>query len=290
MQQFRRVQSSEFEQLDLGRFRPFQYPLRRICVQAGRATRMGKLKFDEMDGISLDVIYPDDNISATQLIGFKTPATLSLAAAKGYEDIVWLLLTRSDAGVDMKNDSGRTALSRAAETRHVRIVRLLLERGADTEAKDVSGLTPLSVAVQNGHETIVKLLLDRGAAIETKDRSGRTPLSIAAQNWNEAIVKLLLDRGAETEAKMFRSGQTPLLFAAKSENKAIVKLLLDRGAGTEAKDGSGLTPLLVAAQNGHEAVVKLLLHRGAATDQSKLHQLIGQRVTKYLKLGKERKG
>lgn len=49
---------------------------------------------------------------------------------------------------------------------YVRIVRLLLERGADTEAKDVSGLTPLSVAVQNGHETIVKLLLDRGAAID----------------------------------------------------------------------------------------------------------------------------
>lgn len=60
MQRFKRVHSKDFKQLDLRKFVPSQYPIRRICVEAGRATRTGKLNVEKWDNISPDQIYSDD--------------------------------------------------------------------------------------------------------------------------------------------------------------------------------------------------------------------------------------
>ncbi len=58
-----------------------------------------------------------------------------------------------------KIDHGRTPLSRAAESGHEAVVKLLLEtKEVDVDAKDGYGRTPLSWAAGNGHEAVVKLL------------------------------------------------------------------------------------------------------------------------------------
>ena len=52
----------------------------------------------------------------------------------------------------------------AAEKGHEAVVRLLIERhDVDIDAKDSKGNTPLSVAAENGHKAVVQLLKDRGA-------------------------------------------------------------------------------------------------------------------------------
>ena len=67
---------------------------------------------------------------------------------------------------------------------------------AEVNLKDDSGRTPLSWAAQNGHESTIKLLLVTGKAdVDSKDDYGGTPLSWAAENGREAVIKLLLATG-----------------------------------------------------------------------------------------------
>ncbi|KAK0716794.1 heterokaryon incompatibility protein-domain-containing protein, partial [Lasiosphaeria miniovina] len=100
------------------------------------------------------------------------------------------------ASIDLKDNYGWTPLSRAAESGHEAVVRLLLEKGASIDLKDNYGRTPLSRAAANGHEAVVRLLLEKGASIDLTDNYGWTPLSRAAANGHEAVVRLLLEKGA----------------------------------------------------------------------------------------------
>ncbi|KAF2181428.1 ankyrin, partial [Zopfia rhizophila CBS 207.26] len=268
MERFERVQSEEFEQFDLSKFKPSQYPVRRICIQIGRMTRMRKSKdCRKCDRIPPEEIYP--NSTQTTLMKFGVPTRLLRAAEKGLEDDVWLMLTRSDIEANLKDINGQTALSLTARYGHEVVVKLLLDKGVDLEAKDKdNGQTPLLWAAQYGHEAVVELLLNTGADLEAKDNdNSQTPLLWAAKEGHEAVVKLLLDKGADLKARD-KNGQTPLSWAAEKGHEAVIKLLLklllDKSVDLEAKDkNNGQTPLSLAARYGHEAVVKLLFDKGA---------------------------
>src|SRR5699024_1742044 len=56
LQRLRRVQTKEFELIDLKKFRPSQYPFRRICVQASRITNAQNPSSEK----ELDIIYPNE--------------------------------------------------------------------------------------------------------------------------------------------------------------------------------------------------------------------------------------
>ncbi len=191
------------------------------------------------------------------------------------------------------------ALVKAAAAGNERLVRGLIEEGADPMTKDCNGRIPLSFAAKNGHEAIVRFLLegrDRGPkflppflnivwapysyAVNSQDNCGRTPLSFAAENGHVAIMMLLLVKGANLGSED-HDGRTPLSLAAENGQEAIVRLLLckePKGAkigntyGTLfmrefnalfSRDKRGQTPLSFAAKNGHETIVRLLLERGA---------------------------
>jgi ankyrin repeat protein len=79
------------------------------------------------------------------------------------------------------------------------VVKLLLNAGADVEAKDADGYFALFIAAQEGHPKVVKLLLDAGAD-KDKTANGQTSLSIATNNGHTEVVQLLLD--ARTDAPL----------------------------------------------------------------------------------------
>lgn len=150
-----------------------------------------------------------------------------------------------------------------------KIVRLLLEHGADANAKTESGLTPLSGAVDRNSFDAVQMLLDHGAEIDVRLDNGRTVLHHAVQRGNCKIIKFLLERGADVDCRDM-ARETPI-YGAITYNSArqslyIVRRLLDSGASVTYKNRSWLTPLCVAAHFGKAAVMKLLIERGAAID------------------------
>jgi ankyrin repeat protein len=61
-----------------------------------------------------------------------------------------------------RKDYNMTALQCAARWGRERVIRLLLEGGADVNAEDEDDETALHMAC-NGHETVVRLLLEKRA-------------------------------------------------------------------------------------------------------------------------------
>jgi ankyrin repeat protein len=111
-----------------------------------------------------------------------TRTPLSLAAGKGYAEVVQLLIKEGRLDPDETDKNGRTPLSWAASRGHKGVVKLLIARDdVDIDSKDNMGWTPLSWAAGNGHAEVTELLLLKEADINSEDGHGRTPLSMTGE-------------------------------------------------------------------------------------------------------------
>ena len=83
-------------------------------------------------------------------------------------------------------------MNKAASGGHTRIVKFLLEEGAEVDNGEGDGdsYTALTLAVTQGHAEIVKMLLKAGADINIRCYEG-TPLEIARKNKFNKIIQLL---------------------------------------------------------------------------------------------------
>lgn len=186
---------------------------------------------------------------------------LLYACEKNHEIICECVLEDPAANVNVSFE-GRTPLHGAVERGNERLVKLLLERGADirTHAGKL-GLAPIHLAFLRNNRAIKNLLLNRYA--ELYRNSGFSPLhyAIADENWR-ALQDLVTHRELINQAD--NCGWTPLHWASLVGNINAVNLLLDCGANTEAlASDTYLTPLHIAIIAGNEPLVRLLLTRGA---------------------------
>lgn len=132
---------------------------------------------------------------------------------------------------------------------------------AGVNATDADGDTPLHIAARSGYRRVLKALLEAGADMEARDAEGRTPLQVAAQPGresllppNEIALSLLREKGARLD----------LFAAARLGDTVTATALLDANpAACTERDTTGATPLCHAAWCGQLAMVELLLERGA---------------------------
>lgn len=79
--------------------------------------------------------------------------------------------------------------------------------GADGYGDDYTKtVSPLHVVARSGDVRLVELLLDRGADIAARAEDGRTPLAVAEQHGNAAMVDLLRRRGTRVAFGQATSG------------------------------------------------------------------------------------
>ena len=195
---------------------------------------------------------------------------LHYAASGGNEKVVRLLLNKG-ADIEALTEFDKTLLHSAASGGNEKVVRLLLKKGADIHARDKNQWTPLHLAARSGNEQIVRLLLEKGADIHARDKNQWTPLHRAASSGNEQIVRLLLEKGADIEARD-GSQRTPLHWTAYQGHEKLVQLLLEKGADIEARNIYQNTPLHGAASSGNEQMVRLLLEKGADIHARDIYQ------------------
>ena len=91
----------------------------------------------------------------------------------------------------------------AAATGRIKAAKQHLAKGMDINAKDAAifDQTPLSIAVGAGQSKMVKFLIQQGADVNTKNGDGGTALHGAAFLGRSKSAKLLIENGANIKAK-----------------------------------------------------------------------------------------
>jgi ankyrin repeat protein len=137
-----------------------------------------------------------------------------------------------DAG-DATLGEGTTPLMRAAKTVDLRVMKLLLEGGADATITQRDYSTAAMIVAAGGRggsvpeATVIealKLCFDHGIDVDAFNGNGQTVLHAAVQRGANGIIRFLAERGAKLDMKN-RQGRTPLDLAT--------------GAGAAAGGGRG---------------------------------------------------
>lgn len=130
---------------------------------------------------------------------------LHLAAAKGRDRIVRVLLTRQspDCDINSPDSDGMTALMHAIEGGFDDVAKSLLDAGAVVDQVDNNGRTALHWAVSKRRETLLRQLLQHGttagADLNVYNNDGQTPLHSAIDAGFELGVQLLLEFGGDLQ-------------------------------------------------------------------------------------------
>lgn len=176
-------------------------------------------------------------------------------------------------------DALRQALVKAATKGNLKVLRLLLDHGAEVDValhhhrsrsrgEDKSEApSSLFKAAEAGHLAVVRELLARGADPEWRGRNGQTALFPACMRGHDEVVRALLEAGAHPDGGAGdRDGRTPLLCMASEKARRwtleTAGLLLGRSAEVDPRDGLGRTALHWAAKNGHLGLAGALLGGG----------------------------
>ena len=193
---------------------------------------------------------------------------LLCAARCGLEDIVIMLISEG-ANLSIRDWEGCPPLIRAAQNRHMGVVKAIIER--QKEDTKWSAVECLVLAASTGMLSAVESLLDAGVMIESTNVVGNTALISAVENHRDEVVRLLLSKGANVESKdrygeraiMVALSRSHVLKQDKESQLKIIWLLIDGGANVNAEREGQDSPLHTAALYNIPSAVDLLLREGA---------------------------
>ncbi|MFA5192745.1 MAG: ankyrin repeat domain-containing protein [Verrucomicrobiia bacterium] len=196
-----------------------------------------------------------------------------------------------------ENIFGAPALSTTAAFGHseaTKVIKLLLQAGADINAQDKLGGTPLMWAIQPKKTDVLELLIQSHADLNKTNFLGWTALMEAKFRKKDEAARLLQEAGgkerknlsfsaamgdlaavnsilAESGADRPSPGDlvNALCWAVSEKHTGITQRLLAHGANPNMRGCFGLTPLiLVCGQAGDSAIARQLLAAGANVNQT----------------------
>ncbi|XP_060557142.1 transient receptor potential cation channel subfamily A member 1 homolog, partial [Ruditapes philippinarum] len=203
---------------------------------------------------------------------------LHVAAEKGYFECLNILIKKT-SDLCTKCENGKTALHLAAAKGRIRNVECLIEKAPKLMyMKDKSKRTALHDAIK--HVKVVEILLLKGAKINTKDKNGRTPLSYAAENGMLECTIKLVENGADINLED-NNKMGPIHFAAqKGQTEVFYKLASSKKIDL---DKPAINCLDLAIDNNHVETVlrifqlenskwtKMLRSRSKLNDSDEFH-------------------
>ncbi|GAN03122.1 apses-domain-containing protein [Mucor ambiguus] len=174
------------------------------------------------------------------------------------------LFTQPPADLDFNvliDDEGHTSLHWAAAMARIKIVKLLIENGADMYRVNYKGQTALmrSVLFSNNfdNKTFESLLDLLRTTIFNIDKKDQTVFhhTAAMSDWKGKIyasryyMECLINKLKNNQSELISilnvqdtNGDTALTIAAKIGNRRLIKLMIDAGASTEIANEDGMTP------------------------------------------------
>lgn len=185
---------------------------------------------------------------------------LTAAAESGHVEIVKLLLAK---GAVIQREGGSSALYRAAAEGHLEIVQLLCEHGAMINYLGGGNLSVLHIAVRNRHLEVAEYLLETwGADASTVADDGWTALDYSV--FHIETLQVFLAHGTYREI-YFQASSRTLCHAILRSRMVAASMLINHGADVNAEYIANedewplaFTPLILAAISGKYEIVALL--------------------------------
>jgi ankyrin repeat protein len=242
--------------------------------------------WDKMSTLSLAIIMnaPFDyiiklidqcaDLTSYDSIGFQP---LHYAVSNGRIDIVEYLLDKKIAihqPIQRKDEKltteaqsfylslqGVTPLHLAVIDNNMRMVTLLLTKGADINAKTDMGLTPLVFAAIKGHEEMFQFLINQGANCEAQVNINDEMRSKLIGKTSQGITAL--ERFGAIDASILENNANVAMCAATYKQVNTVLQCLDHGIDINAIASHGVILLHIAAFTNNIELAQALLNRGA---------------------------
>lgn len=173
---------------------------------------------------------------------------LMRAASNGYENIVKYLLKFPDIEVNIQNSIGESALYFASIRGRENIVKMLLQDPkTNINILDTLGNNALMAAVIGRYEGIVRLLLQVGIDPDIKNKAGQKAIDRASPTFRPTVQALINAINLNEWIGAAENGQVETI------RKLIGKININ------AADTHGYTALILATRFEHGDLVKFLL-------------------------------
>lgn len=134
------------------------------------------------------------------------------------------LLKSESVNINTETCYGDTPLIYSCQTSSDKVLKILIEHGADVNLSNFKKLTPMHIACWNGCWEAVKLLIKAGANVNAKDIRDMTPLHIAISIGSIEMCQYLLEHGADANIPN-EVGLLPLHIAVSKRNCEVYDLI-----------------------------------------------------------------
>ncbi|CAL1535973.1 unnamed protein product [Lymnaea stagnalis] len=191
---------------------------------------------------------------------------LSIAATYGQIDTVAELL-KNGANPTLRSARQRTPLHDACIGGHFECAQLLMDAmsASDVNIPDNSGQTAAHIAAFQGETKILKQLIEKGADLSKADHKGRQTAHLAASRNQVNALRILFDSGIDLDHQC-SAGKTLLHHAAEHGGLDTVKFLVERDCDLTLCDHSSNLAAHVAARHDNLNCLKFLVKQGTFID------------------------
>lgn len=238
---------------------------------------------------------PDTRDGRKSRLSFQTGAIfLSACQTSDYDEIERILSTDNKKIINYANSDGLTALHQASIDGNIKMIKYLLEKGADINVTDNEGWNCLHASASCGYVEIARYLVDQGINIAEVTCDGELASDVCEDSpkmsryLDEIYKNVDKDFEREKEEKeMFRDsmkyyyyfqthgvkykpepvddvGASPIHVAAAKGYTIVLRVLLEAGFYIDRKDADGWTPLHAAAHWEQFDCCKILAAYGAS--------------------------
>jgi ankyrin repeat protein len=162
------------------------------------------------------------------------------------------------------------ALLEAVEHENEDQVELLLSKKVNINIRNCYGCSPLILACEKGNERMVRMLVEKGADVNQNDREPSCTYQYPYTQGQREITDLINENGF---IRTHSYGLTPLMLAAIGEHVNIAKILIQqKDINLNQKDICGNNALTYASLKGNLQISELLITAGIDSYNKNIHE------------------